>query len=192
MTGLLITGLAAAYAGRFLVVSRPVAAPDAIVSLASHEWERLPLAAELAQQHPAAVVLLTLPQVPSIHNCHECGRRVDRLVAAGVAADRIRIVPLSGGGTYGEAEACRRFASQVSVKRLLIVTSPYHTRRALAVFRSVFSGIATEVGIAPASSYSAAQPRRWWLSAYDLWYVSYEWAAMPYYMLRYGVTPLVR
>ena len=47
------------HAGSALVVSEPLASPDAIVSLASHEWERLPAAAALARQYPEALVVLT-------------------------------------------------------------------------------------------------------------------------------------
>ena len=52
--GLPLLALAVAwtyFAGRLLVLSQAVDAPDVIVSLASHEWERLPAAAAAAAQH---------------------------------------------------------------------------------------------------------------------------------------------
>ena len=64
--------------------------PDAIVSLASHEWERLPEAAALARRAPKAIVVLSQPINLNAFNCHDCEHRVDRLVAAGVAADADR------------------------------------------------------------------------------------------------------
>src|SRR5262245_18566508 len=64
-------------AGHLLIVTALPERPDLIVSLASHEWERLPAAARLAQEHPSAVVLLTIPVIPTIHNCHRCAQRVD-------------------------------------------------------------------------------------------------------------------
>jgi uncharacterized SAM-binding protein YcdF (DUF218 family) len=187
--GLLVCGLSVPFAGRALVLSRPLPAPDAIVSLASHEWERLPLATRLAVKHPNALVLLTLPEDVNTYNCYDCARRVEHLVAAGVPARRIRVLRPSKGGTYAEAEACRVFASEVPIRRLLIVTSPYHTRRALAVFRTVLSASGIQVGVEPATADSQARPERWWLSSYDRWYVRYEWAATAYYAIRYGILP---
>jgi uncharacterized SAM-binding protein YcdF (DUF218 family) len=168
-----------------LVVRLPVDEPDAIISLASHEWERLPLTASLAIRHPAASILLTLPEKVSRYNCHDCARRTEMLAASGVDADRVRILPLTVGGTYGEAVACRAFAVEHRIKRLLIVTSPYHTRRALSIFRSVFSRSDIQLGVAPASLHSPARPDRWWLARYDFSYVAYEWAATVYYAARY-------
>ena len=79
----LVAGLAVA--GRLLVVTAPVIQPDAIVSLASHEWERLPEAARLAARSPAASVLLTQPPAVTLRNCHDCAHRVDRLAHLGVS-----------------------------------------------------------------------------------------------------------
>lgn len=177
-------------AGRVLVVSEPVADADAIVSLGSHEWERLPLAAELAATSPHAIVLLTQPEKVTPFNCHDCGHRVDRLRRAGVKPERVKILPLTVRGTYGEAVATLAFVRRSPVHRLMLVTSPYHTRRALATFRSVLEGTGVQVGIAPAIATSEARPRRWWMMPYDRYYVTYEWAAMMYYAFKYGVVAL--
>lgn len=177
------------YAGRLLVVSDVIDRPDAIVSLASHEWERLPATAALADRFPGATVVLTLPVPANTHNCHDCANRTRRLAQAGVSASRVRIVPLSAPGTHGEALAIRRLVVAAGIRRVLVVTSPYHTRRALATFRSVLSPLGVTVGVAPASFTSPARPRRWWAAPYDRAYVVYEWAAMLYYAGRYGVWP---
>jgi uncharacterized SAM-binding protein YcdF (DUF218 family) len=172
----LAVGAILRYAGSMLVVRLPVDEPDAIISLASHEWERLPLTASLA---------IRLPEKVSRYNCHDCARRTEMLAVSGVDLDRVRILPLTVGGTYGEAVACRAFAVEQPIKRLLIVTSPYHTRRALSIFRSVFSRSEIQIGVAPASLHSPARPDRWWLARYDFSYVAYEWTATVYYAARY-------
>jgi uncharacterized SAM-binding protein YcdF (DUF218 family) len=177
------------YAGTALVVSAPLSSPDAIVSLASHEWERLPAAAELARRYPRAVVVLTLPQPVNEFNCHDCFHRTERLMKAGVEMERIQIVPLTERGTFGEAVATRAFVSKHNLKSVLVVTSPYHTRRSLATFRQVLEGAAVSVGVVPASATSPARPPRWWATPYDRAYVRYEWAAVFYYWFRYGVPP---
>ena len=184
---LVATGIAAPNAGTWLVVSRPVERPEAIISLASHEWERLPAAARLALATPSALVLLTLPQPATPHNCHDCAGRLARLQGLGVASDRVRIIPLTAPGTYGEALAALKFARETPIRRLLVVTTPYHTRRSLAAFQSVFDGSGVEIGIEPATPSSPARPERWWATPYDRAYVAYEWAAVVYYGVRHRV-----
>jgi uncharacterized SAM-binding protein YcdF (DUF218 family) len=189
VTLLLAMGVGARYGGTLLVLVRPLEHPDAIISLASHEWERLPATAALARANPDALVVLTLPQPVSIFNCHDCQGRLGRLQRLGVAPDRVRIIPVTSPGTYGEALAMLAFTRRTPLRRLLIVTTSYHTRRSLAVFRSVFTGTEVEIGIEPATESSPAQPSRWWATPYDRAYVAYEWAAVVYYAFRYRIVP---
>jgi uncharacterized SAM-binding protein YcdF (DUF218 family) len=184
---LIATAFAFKDAGSALVVSAPVPRPDAIISLASHEWERLPATAAVAVANPSALVLLTLPEQVTDFNCHDCSRRGDRLRQLGVPSERVRILALTGPGTHGEAEAALEFVRAEQLRRLVVVTTPYHTRRALAVFRTVFEGSGVAIGILPASASSPAMPQRWWASPYDRAYVAYEWAAIIYYAAQYGV-----
>jgi uncharacterized SAM-binding protein YcdF (DUF218 family) len=178
------------FAGEMLVVRILVEPPDAILSLASHEWERLPATAELATQFPQSLVLLTLPARITDVSCHDCANRPERLVAAGVARDRIRVLVTTQQGTFGEALAASGYVRAMNLRRLLVVTSPYHTRRTLAVFRTVLADVPVAVGVFPASAHSPARPARWWHAPYDRWYVTYEWSALVYYALKYGIVPV--
>ena len=183
-----VAGAAAApHAGTALVVSEPLPSPDAIVSLASHEWERLPETAAQARRNPHAIVVLTLPQPVTQFNCHDCAHRTEALSRQGIEKSRVRIVPLTGPGTHGEAVATRAFVMAEHLRSLLVVTSPYHTRRSLATFRKVFEATGVTIGVAPATRTSEARPERWWAASYDRAYVRYEWAALLYYRVKYGV-----
>jgi uncharacterized SAM-binding protein YcdF (DUF218 family) len=179
-TTIIVAAAATPFAGTALIVSEPVSSPDAIVSLASHEWERLPETVKLAKRYPRALVVLTLPQSVNQYNCHDCARRPERLIRAGVEMGRIRILPLTEGGTYGEAVATRAFVTERELKSVVVVTSPYHTRRSLATFQAAL-GPGVSVGIVPATATSPARPERWWSIPYDRAYVGYEWAATLYY-----------
>jgi uncharacterized SAM-binding protein YcdF (DUF218 family) len=175
------------HAGSALVVQKSVGEVDAIVSLASHEWERLPATARLASEHPRAAVLLTLPATVNGFNCHDCSNRLARLQRLGVAAARVHVLPLSAAGTYGEALAVQVYARDSKLRRLLVVTSPYHTRRSLATFAAVLGPLGVEVGVEPSRATSPARPDRWWSAPYDRAYVAYEWAASIFYWWQYGV-----
>lgn len=170
-------------AGTALVVSMPVDDPEAIMVLASHEWERLPAAAALAKAHPAALVFLSAPRTPTIHNCHDCAGRVQRLINAGVAVERIVTLPRLVSNTRDEAAAARDECARRHLRRLLVTTSPYHTRRAWTTFQEVFTNSGVTLGITPATP-SAAKPEGWWRDPYDRSYVRYEWAAILYHGAR--------
>jgi len=188
---LVLAALAFGGAGNTLLVSRQIDQPDAIVVLASHEWERLPVAAQLARRYPAAQLLLTLPVDVTEHNCHECAERLSWLAEAGIDRKRVIVLPHLVTNTYDEATAARAFVARNGIARLVIVTSPYHGRRALATFRHLFQsqGVPTHLGLA--TTLSGIDPGRWWLRRYDREYVAYEWTGIIYYAIRFGVPPTV-
>ena len=174
------------HAGTALVMASEIDQPDAIVSLASHEWERLPEAAALAARAPRARVLLSEPIKVNAFNCYDCANRVERLVHAGVAKERIDFLPRKVYRTLDEAQAFREWAQAHGVRSVVVVTSPYHTRRALGSFRHILLGTGIAVGVRPSPA-SPAEPARWWRHKYDRWYVSYEWRARLFYLIRFGI-----
>lgn len=177
----------ASEAGTALVVRQPVGSPDAILTLASHEWERLPQTARFAREHPHAIVVLTDPPVITEANCHDCRGRNGALQRMGVDETRIHHVPIVAPGTHGEAAAARAFATAHGIRRLLIVTSPYHTRRSLSTFAEVFRGSGIELGVEAADVSPPIRPGHWWWAPYDRAYVAYEWAAVGFYWWKHGV-----
>ncbi len=154
-------------AGDILVVARELDSPQAVVVLGSHEWERLPAAAQLAKRTPAAMVLLTNPVTPTPENCYHCAARGAWLSSLGVEPARIETLPSLVTNTYDEAFAALEYCQRRSIVRLLIVTSPYHTRRALATFAAVFRSSDITLGIYPALAASPSRPASWWRYPYD-------------------------
>jgi uncharacterized SAM-binding protein YcdF (DUF218 family) len=191
LVSIVLVGFGLRYGGEALVVSRQIEEPDVIVVLASHELERLPVAAQLARRYPAAQVLLTLPVEVTAHNCYDCSERVRWLGDAGVERERVTVLPQRVTNTYDEAKATTAFVSRQRIDRLVIVTSPYHGRRALATFRHEFklAGVGTELGLA--TPLSGVDPMRWWLRRYDREYVTHEWVGIVYYAIRLGVPPMM-
>jgi uncharacterized SAM-binding protein YcdF (DUF218 family) len=185
VAALVLATVTALDAGTALITRVPLEQPEAILSLGSHEWERLPAAAEYARATPAALVFLSQPKAPSVHNCHDCAQRVEQLVARGVAPQRIVMLSQRVSNTREEAAAARTESERRGIRRLLVVTSPYHTRRAWRIFQRTFAGSNVAVGIVPSFPLSPADPERWWAAAYDRAYVRYEWAAMVYDWLRF-------
>ena len=180
LAAFLLVAMAVNNAGTALVTTVPLTAPDAIITLGSHEWERLPAAAQYARESPAALVFLTQPRVATIYNCHDCSHRAETLAADGIAAPRIVTIGERVSNTRDEAAVARAECERRGIRRLLVVTSPYHTRRAWRIFQRAFAGSNVTLGIEPALQHSPARPPRWWAAPYDRAYVRYEWAAMVY------------
>ena len=176
-------------AGTTLVVDTRIDAPQALLSLGSHEWERLPALADEAHRWQGAAVFLTQPLVPTPHSCHDCPNRPQRLAALGVDRSRVVLLPHRVSNTRDEALAARDECVRRGIRRLLVVSSPYHTLRSRRVFERTFQGTGISVGVIPATAYSPADPDRWWMGAYDRAYVRYEWAALVYDAIR-PATPL--
>ena len=119
--------------------------------------------------------------------CYNCANRVDDLQRLGVDRARVIVVPIVESNTYGEALAVRDLARRLQFRRILIVTSTYHTRRALATFRRVLASSGITLGVQPADVSAYAHPSSWWAWPYDRWYVAYEWSALVWYRVHHGV-----
>ena len=146
-------------AGRILVV-RDLRKADAILVLDGEADRRPALALELLRQGYAPRVLLDASS----------DARLYHLTPVQIAEEYIRTLPpepagsvsvcgMSALSTMEEAAQARRCLDAVGARSLLVVTSEYHTRRALSVFRHSFPD--RPVGVA-----GAVEPDqfgvRWW------------------------------
>lgn len=178
--------LASPLPARWLVREVPLDAPDAILSLGSHERERFAEAAAQARRWPRAVVLLTTPAVLGPYNCDACPYRVGWLGTLGVPATRVRMLWPRSGNTHDEFVTAARWMQQHHLTRLLIVTSPYHTRRVQVLSNGALRGL--QVGVV-ACRVGGGLSTLWWTRQYDRFYVRYELAALVAAWWRYGSPP---
>ena len=105
----------------------------------------------------------------------------------GVPAEKIEIVGREVSGTYEEAVALREYAEARGLSSLLVVTSAYHSRRALWTLRRVLRGSGIDVTLeAVAPGEQSPAPAVWWLSGLGWKMVAGEYAKLVYYRLRYA------
>jgi uncharacterized SAM-binding protein YcdF (DUF218 family) len=147
-------------AGNFWVVEDPLMHADAIVVLGDDDFsgDRAARAADLFREGDAPVVVAS-------------GRRlrpyagIAELIAHDLQSDGVpsaAVVPFDhdAADTREEAMALRGLAAQRRWRRLIVVTSNYHTRRARYIFLKVFPA---GVSIAVASSADHFyDPDAWW------------------------------
>jgi uncharacterized SAM-binding protein YcdF (DUF218 family) len=108
------------------------------------------------------------------------------LTAEGVPAEVVEIIKPIGSGTIYEARLLREQARAKNWKSVLIVTSAYHTRRALGTFERVFENENIEFGIvAPPAGEQTPTSAFWWLMPKGWDYVAGEYVKSFYYWLYY-------
>lgn len=182
-------------AARALIVSAPLASADAIVVLSGSSTyiERTQKAAELYRQGRAPLVFLTDDHQRGgwssalQRNPYFVERATNRLIEQGVPAEKIRIVPGLASSTHEEALLVKDYATAQGVRSILIVTSAYHSRRALRSLRQSFAGMGTAVGVEPVPPGSQTpSPAFWWLQFKGWRSVGGEYVKLIYYWLKYG------
>jgi uncharacterized SAM-binding protein YcdF (DUF218 family) len=176
-------------AARLLVVSAPLASADAIVVLSgsSAYVERTRKAADLYRQGRAPFVLLTDDNTrggwssAKQTNPFFVERAIEELINAGVPADKIRIIPGLASSTRDEALIVKEYAERERFRSVLIVTSSYHSRRALRTMQQVFANNGMAVGLEPTSTSTVF----WWLRPEGWRTVGSEFVKTIYYWFKY-------
>lgn len=191
---LLIWGVLAWVAARALIVNAQLSSADAIVVLSGSSTyvERTHKAAELYRQGRAPLVLLTNDDTRGgwssalQRNPYFVERATEELIKQGVASDRIRIVPGVVSSTHDEALTLKEYTVAQGLRSLLVVTSAYHSRRALRTLRQTFAGTGTTIGLEPVpAGIQTPRPALWWLRVDGWRTVAGEYAKLVYYWLKY-------
>ena len=175
-----------------LIVTAPLERADAIIVLSGSATydERLEHAIALYRAGHAGTLLLTDDGLRGgwsrarQANLRPVQHALDKLTAAGIPNDRITALPGIVHSTFDEAVALRRHLDTARLGSVLIVTSPYHSRRALWTMRRV---LGTEnVGVSsPPPGRQSPSPRMWWLSRRGWHTVGIEYLKIPYYFVRH-------
>jgi hypothetical protein len=133
VTFLVVIVVFASQAARFLVVDDPVKS-DAIVVLAGETNFRPALGAELLREGVAPHAFLDAETRDKIYN-ERLTDIAQRYIDGLGETKRISVCPVSGFSTYGESNDIGRCLQSLGVHRVLVVTSEFHTRRALMIAR---------------------------------------------------------
>jgi uncharacterized SAM-binding protein YcdF (DUF218 family) len=157
---ILVLGAALLFAitsGRLLVINDPQPA-DVIVVLAGETSQRPARALELLSDHYAPRMLLNVPVNATIYNTTTLElayNYVQQLPQRG----SISICPITGLSTKTEAHNVAACLKRWNIHSVLLVTSDYHTRRALSIFEHEFPGVRCS---AASASDSQQFGTRWW------------------------------
>jgi len=149
--------IAAAKAGSFLVVDAPRHS-DVILVLAGETDRRPERALQLLAQGYARRIVLDVPANIKIYEFTQI-QLAEKYVHDLPQAASVSVCPIDGLSTKDESKDAEKCIAREGARSVLIVTSDFHTRRALNVFRREI----------PGHEYSVAAARdetqfgvRWW------------------------------
>lgn len=191
---ILIWPFAAWVGAKFLIKEAPLDRADAIVVLSGSATyrERVHEAARLFLEGRASRIVITNDNHQGAWSSTEqrnlffYERSLEELKKSGVPAQSIEVLMQPVTGTYDEAEVIRDYAQQQGLRSLLIVTSAYHSRRALWVLSKVFRDTGVQIGLdAVPPGKQSPPPATWWLSLRGWKLVPTEYVKMVYYVIRY-------
>jgi uncharacterized SAM-binding protein YcdF (DUF218 family) len=195
VAGLLVWTLLAWIAAAALVTNAELERADAIVvfSGSAAYRERAHRAAELFRAGRSSLIILTNDNLQSGWSQKEernplfVERARDELLASGVPAESIVVLPQTVTSTYEEAQLVRDYARANGLHSILFVTSAYHSRRALWTVRRAFAESNVAVGLdAVPVGLETPRPLTWWLHAKGWTMVAEEYPKLLYYRLWYG------
>lgn len=179
---------------RALIVSAELPQADVIVVLggSSTYVERTSAAAQLFGSGRAPKIILTDDgqqggwSSAEQRNPFFVERARQELERANVPAEKIEVLPPLVSSTYDEAVLLREYAKSHQMRSMLVVTSAYHSRRALWTLRRVFEGSGVELGLeSPPPGWQTPQPATWWLHLQGWQVVAGEYVKLVYYWLSY-------
>lgn len=174
-----IVAVLASQAARLLVVDEP-GESNAIVALAGETNVRPARALELLRQGVAPRVFLDVQTRDVIYD-QPLTDIVRKYVNGLAEANRVSVCPIAGFSTNAEADDVSRCLQSMGAHRVLIVTSDYHTRRALLIFRHRLPQYQFSVAAArgPKSFGDAWWTNREWAKAtFDEWLKMLWWEAV--------------
>jgi hypothetical protein len=152
----LLVGLAAK-AGGFLIVDAPQPS-DVIVVLAGETDRRPERALQLLRQGYGNRIVLDVPTSAKIYEFTQI-QLAEKYIQDLPQGVQVSVCPIDGLSTKEESKDAEKCIAREGGKSVLIVTSDFHTRRALSVFRREI----------PGHDYSVAAARegtqfgvRWW------------------------------
>jgi|SRR5579872_240492 len=149
--------LVAQNAGRVLVIDAPKSS-DVIVVLAGETDRRPARALELFYEGVAPQVLIDVPAQARVYDTMQV-ELAERYVRNLPRAASISICPIEGLSTLEESHDVEKCLAHERGGRVLVVTSDFHTRRSLSIFRHELRG----KSISTAAAHDDAQfGTHWW------------------------------
>ena len=160
---LFLAVLACRALGSYLIVSSELQYANAIVVLSGGDESRMREALRLYNENYANLIVLTETGnvVEGYDHLHSFDMRVE-LLKNGVPSGNIILIDQVATSTKEEALVVKELLTNRQLTSCIVVTDPYHTRRAYRIFDDIFADSGIKVMIHPTSNH--------WYTA-DTWFL---------------------
>lgn len=147
--------------GSYLIVSNELEYANAIVILSGGDESRMQEALRLYNENYSGLIILTETGnvVEGYDHLHSFDMRIE-LLNNGVPSGNIILTDQVATSTEEEARAVKNLLTNRQFTSCIVVTDPYHTRRAYRIFKDIFADSSIKVMIHPTS---------------DHWYTADSW-----------------
>ena len=181
------------YIGNYLIVKQPLENADLIVCMASEPVARGLAAAEFYKNGLAPRVFIMRKELPDgyedlkerkIHYPETRDLLIMMLEGLGVPRSACLTSDHFVGSTFEEGKMVRDYVREQGYRSLIIVTSPYHTRRTWLTFKKLFEKDGVKVIMMP-SHYSGFRADDWWKTNKYIKELIIEYQKLIYYTLKY-------
>jgi hypothetical protein len=182
MLAVLLTAMLVAFAadaGRLLVVDAPQSS-DVILVLAGETDRRPARALELLDQGYGRRVVIDVPASAKIYGLTQV-QLAEKYIQGLPEAASVRICPIEGLSTREESHDVEKCLAGEEGSRILIVTSEFHTRRSLSIFRHEVQGKSFSVAAARDETQFGTRwwtHRQWAKTCVDEWLRLLWWTAV--------------
>lgn len=176
--------------GRWLIKEDNLQQVDATFVLSGAAEERCTLAADLYQRGFTPLIIPTGEGInPTLEAMDmpimdaEVGRQA--LLRMGVDSSAIRVLK-RGTSTFEESEEILGYSLREEFRRIMIISSKFHTRRIQGVFKDKYHEEGIEVVVRGANPLpDTYEIDQWWQSESGLIFVNNEYMKLLYYALKY-------
>jgi len=179
--------------GRYLIVEHDPQKCDLIVCMAGGNIERGLAAAEAYEKGFAPHIYISKEEPPDGYELLK-NRDIDYpesidlmiILLEGLRVPRSAILISDGvvRSTWEEAMAVRELVERKGFRSLMVITSPFHTRRAWLTYRKVFKDLDVRILMNP-SKYSGFKPEGWWKERRYVRHVIIEYEKLIFYTFKY-------
>jgi uncharacterized SAM-binding protein YcdF (DUF218 family) len=181
----ILTGIA-----DYLIINDKLQPAD-VIFLLNSEYDTRPFrAAELYKQGLAPVIAIARVESSPVVDLGLIPDNTDISVGVleklGVPSDKIVILNFPGGvtSTFDEAEAFRKYAEADQIRKVILVTSAFHTRRARWVLNRTLAGLPVRLEMA-AVPYIGFDQTNWWNNETGLIALNNEYIKLLFYFFKY-------
>lgn len=157
-------------AGSYLVINAPQRSDVMVVLAGGGGSSRFLQAVRLQKMGYAPLILVDAETAPEFYGKSEADLVLDYLRSTNQTG--AVVCPTTADSTFGEAADVRRCMRRVGATSAIIVTSDFHTRRALEIFRKRLPQYEWSAAASSAPANAAEQwwKHRWWAkTVFDEW-----------------------